>query len=246
MASAPQVSTQHARVLRIALAGTLSPFFSEALKRHAVSLVELDESASVDAVILLPGSNADNVYARMAHGGNLLAAVIDLSGLQSPRADFVAATAGPDSLARGIETAMSLREKCAALAAIPDNADRIGLTALALSITRECDIAPRLNPDRPSMFDYPLLAGIADQRSTLETLAAAKLLKRDFSDRIYLCEDCNGSRLLARDVLLAFAIFSTVHEILYQRIFWFILGACLAASHAQRITKTASPPASQS
>ena len=164
MASAPQVSTQHARVLRIALAGTLSPFFSEALKRHAVSLVELDESASVDAVILLPGSDANSVYARMAHGGNLLAAVIDLSGAQSARADFVAPTAGPDSLARGIETAMSLREKCAVLAAIPNNDDRVGLTVLALSITRECDIAPRLNPDRPSMFDYPLLAGIADQR----------------------------------------------------------------------------------
>ncbi len=200
MASAPQVSTQHARVLRIALAGTLSPFFSEALKRHAVSLVELDESASVDAVILLPGSDANSVYARMAHGGNLLAAVIDLSGAQSARADFVAPTAGPDSLARGIETAMSLREKCAALAAIPNNDDRVGLTVLALSITRECDIAPRLNADRPSMFDYPLLAGIADQRSIVETLAAAKLLKRDFSDRTYLCDDCNGSRMLARDV----------------------------------------------
>ena len=44
-------------------------------------------------------------------------------------------------------------------------------------------------------------------------------------------------------VLLAFAIFSTVHEILYQRIFWFMLGACLAASQARRIARTASPQA---
>ena len=201
MASTYQVSSsQHAHVFRIALAGSLSPFLSEALKRHPVSVVPLESSAALDAVILLPGSEPDKVYGDMLSSGHSLAAVIDLSGANSPRADFAAPTAGPDSLTRAIETVMAMQDKRASFADIPANDDRLGLTALALSISRQRAIEPQLNPDRPTMFDYPLLAGIPDQRSILETLASAKLLKRQFNDRAYLCEGCNGSRMLARDV----------------------------------------------
>lgn len=200
MASTLQVSPHHARVLRVALVGSLSPFLSEALKRYPVSVVPLDNSTRLDAVILLPGAEVDRVYGQMMSGGHMLAAVLDLSGSDSRRADFTAATAGPDSLARGIETALEIHDRRSAFADIPANEDRLGLTALALSVTRQRAIEPQLNPARPAMFDYPLLEGIPDQRSILETLASAKLLKRQFHDRIYLCGGCNGSRMLARDV----------------------------------------------
>lgn len=197
MASTLAVSAT--RLLRVALAGPLSANVSEALRRHAVSIVELNTATPLDAVVLLPGADADSVFARMLYDGHLLASVIDLSGADSPRADFAAPVAGPDSLARGIETAMAISEARSTIAPIPNNDDRLGLTVLALAITRQRDIEPQLNPAQASMFDYPLLAGIAAQRSILETLASAKLLKRRFFERAYLCEDCSGSRMLARD-----------------------------------------------
>ena len=76
-------------------------------------------------------------------------------------------------------------------------------------------------------------------------VAAFILLMKWALSRRDVFPDTMAARCLVL-VLLAFAIFSTVHEILYQRIFWFILGACLAASQAPRIVKTAGPPAPQS
>lgn len=189
--------------LRVALAGPLSAPVSDVLRRHALSVVELGTPEFLDAVILLPGADPASVYARMLHDGHSLAAVIDLSGTHSARADFCADAPGTESIARGLETAAAMREARARVAAIPNNDDRLGLTVLALAITRQRDLEPTLDPRQVSMFDYPLLAGIPAQRHLLEKLAAARLLKATFRERAYLCGTCDGSRLLARDVCVS-------------------------------------------
>lgn len=191
------------RALRVALAGPMTSGIGEALRRHPVSVTELGTAGPLDAVVLLPGADPAGVYARMAQDGHLLAAVLDLSGARSPRADFSAEINAPDGLARGLDTAMLLAEARAAVAPLPDNEDRPGLTALALSITRKRDLEPRLDASLPCMFDYPLLAGIAGPRALLEQLADAGLLKRHFHERAYLCGSCQSSRMLARDVCVA-------------------------------------------
>src|SRR5690606_1072387 len=145
--------------LRVALAGPLSAPVSDALRRHPLSVVELDTHEFLDAVILLPGADPESVYARMLHDGHSLAAVIDLSGAHSARADFCADAPGLDSIARGLETAATVREARTRVAAIPHNDDRLGLTVLALAITRQRDLEPQIDPTQASMFVYPLLAG---------------------------------------------------------------------------------------
>ena len=200
--------------LRVALAGPLSAPVSDVLRRHTLSVVELDTPEFLDAVILLPGADPASVYARMLHNGHSLAAVIDLSGTHSARADFCADVPGNDNIARGLETAAAVREARARIAPFLHDDDRLGLTVLALAITRQRDLEPVLDPTRVSMFDYPLLAGIPEPRHLLETLAAARLLKPTFRERAYLCGACNGSRLLARDVCISCGSSHLVQETL--------------------------------
>src|SRR5690606_9594717 len=84
---APTLAVSAVQQLRVALAGPLSAPVSDVLRRHALSVVELDTPEFLDAVILLPGADPESVYARMLHDGHSLAAVIDLSGAHSARAD---------------------------------------------------------------------------------------------------------------------------------------------------------------
>ncbi|WP_230534179.1 TackOD1 domain-containing metal-binding protein [Microvirga roseola] len=193
------VASQGNGCIRLIPLGELPARFCEMLAQEVELVEEFRPSKVLDAVLLLPGANAEQAIAEMARTGNLLAALLDLTGGNHPRADH-AGQATLDSLARGLEMAVRIRTAIGRLAPIPANDDAGGLTAIALALTRDRSIEPRLNSTVADFVSYPLLAGLKDQRSLLEGLAGAKLLKRRFFERLHVCGECQSARAVPREV----------------------------------------------
>lgn len=190
---------QGSESLRLIAIGDLPVSFQAALAREVELVQEFGHPRTIDAVLLLPGASAERAIAEMSRSGNLLAALLDLSGGNQPRADHTG-EATLQSLARGLEIATQIRNAVRRLAPIPANDDTIGLTVLALAVTRGRSVEPRLTPTVADFIDYPLLAGLKNQRSLLETLAGAKLLKRRFFERLHVCGECQSARAVPREV----------------------------------------------
>jgi len=117
-----------------------------------------------------------------------------------PRADVEINDFGEGSLRYAFQQLQPLLDRLRRLPPIEPGADRAALYVLALAETREQAITAHRAPHIAQTIEYPLLFGVPNPRSVLEGLAEAGLLKRQFFDRLFICRQCNSSRLLVREV----------------------------------------------
>jgi hypothetical protein len=136
----------------------------------------------------------------LPRASNPLAPLITNAPGLGRRIDFTIGDSSPASVASAILLAQPMMHRVAELPAIPLGPDRNRLLALALAYTRQTTIEAAWAPDKSAMIGYPLLLGMADGRTVLEELADEGLLKRSFFDRLFECEHCGSSRLMAREV----------------------------------------------
>lgn len=153
-----------------------------------------------DVIILRDPRDTNELEALFARCSNPAAALIAFDDAIGPRADAVLPAPYPNTLVETIMGLQPLISRVAALPRLPTGTERAGLLTLALAYTRNLPIEPKWQPNQPSAIGYPILAGIAQPRRMLEELAEAGLLRRRFFERLFVCEQCESARVLAREV----------------------------------------------
>jgi hypothetical protein len=161
---------------------------------------ELDPRNESD-LILLPGDPGSSAIGRLiGQASSPAPVIISRSQALGARADLVLADWSAPSLSAAILAVTPLVTRVSELPRLPLSPDRNGLSALALAYTRDCSLAPLLQPNDPAVVAYPLLSGIGIARDVLEELADAGMLRRRFFERLHICQHCDSSRLHAREV----------------------------------------------
>jgi len=158
----------------------------------------LDKPCGLIAV--LSGDNAQVFDTLVAHGQALTPLADFTDNRHLARADVRPGFISTHNLQDALAATQALRERLRRLPSVNKQTDVNAMTALALAETRGTSIAAAFAPGSPSMVDYPLLAGLAQSRATLEALAETGLLWRSYFDRTHVCRHCHSARLLARDV----------------------------------------------
>jgi hypothetical protein len=136
----------------------------------------------------------------MASCSNPAAPLVSCSKQLGARADFVLGDTSSASIASALRLVQPLIERVAALPRMVQGVDRHRLLALTLAYTRNLALEARWDPDGTKMVCYPLLLGIPDPGPMLEELASSGLLRRRFFERVFVCGQCDSSRLLVREV----------------------------------------------
>lgn len=156
-----------------------------------------------DVIILRDPRDTSELEALFARCSNPAAALIAFDDAIGSRADAVLPVPSPNTLLETIMGLQPLIARVAALPRLPTGTERAGLLTLALAYTRNRPIEPNWQPHQPSAIGYPILAGIAQPRRMLEELAEAGLLRRRFFERLFVCEQCESARVLAREVCVS-------------------------------------------
>jgi len=154
-------------------------------------------------LILVPGDpEASAIGELLGQGSSPAPVIISQSSALGARADLVLSDWSASSLSAAIHSVAPVVTRVAELPRLPFGPDRDGLSVLALAYTRECALSPILRPDEPAIVVYPQLFGIRNPRAVLEGLAEAGRLRRQFFERLHLCQYCDSSRLHAREVCM--------------------------------------------
>jgi len=154
-------------------------------------------------LILVPGDpEASAIGELLGQGSSPAPVIISQSSALGARADLVLSDWSASSLSAAIHSVAPVVTRVAELPRLPFGPDRDGLSVLALAYTRECSLSPILRPDEPAIVVYPQLFGIRNPRAVLEGLAEAGRLRRQFFERLHLCQYCDSSRLHAREVCM--------------------------------------------
>ncbi|MEM1436632.1 MAG: hypothetical protein AAGG11_21460 [Pseudomonadota bacterium] len=111
---------------------------------------------------------------------------------------------GPD-LATLVDRLQPLAATIARLRMLPPvttGPDRDATLALVLAATRDLDFKAGWLPGDDGPIGYANLAGMRAQRALLERLADARLLEREFFERLHLCGHCHSPSVHAREVCI--------------------------------------------
>ena len=153
----------------------------------------------VEAVIIASPVDEQDLYERLRQTKTPLCPVVNLSGVHVAREDFFHPSPSPAALEEGIGSIAPILGRLSEVGEIPAQQDRAAFLTLAMAYTRDRPIEAQLDPNRPQMVGYPLLAGIENPRTVLEELARADLLKATFFDRVHVCDRCGSARLIVRE-----------------------------------------------
>jgi hypothetical protein len=159
-----------------------------------------DASTPFGLVALLPGADLEGTLADLAQAGLLAVPIANFTEQPVDRADFQGDYFSATRVHEALSATQSIRDRLRSYPAVPAGSESIPLSILMLAASRETRIAGQLDANTPEGISYPLLRGIDNPRATLEALAEARLLKRLFLDRLYLCGVCGSARVLAREV----------------------------------------------
>ncbi|MFK7913858.1 MAG: hypothetical protein AB8B93_08075 [Pseudomonadales bacterium] len=89
------------------------------------------------------------------------------------------------------------------LPSITTGPDRDATLIMVLAATRELAFSAQWQPTDAGPIGYPNLAGMRSQRALLEQLADARLLQREFFERLHLCGHCESPSIHAREVCIS-------------------------------------------
>ena len=153
-----------------------------------------------DLVYFPHAYHAESFEEFVATSRNPAAPLVAADGSYGARADVVLEHTGPGDLAHACGQLAALAESVANLPEIKRGAERAGLLALALAVSRQRPLEATWRPNQKDVLSYDMLLGLDDARDLLERLADLGLFKRRYHDRLHCCSSCGGSRVFAREV----------------------------------------------
>lgn len=160
----------------------------------------VSETEPYDAVISTPEETSSENLEWLMGGPSPLSTVIVVGSDAGARADYVAESPNVKDLTAGLHIAVHQRELLEAVSDIPFNQDREGLIALGLMFSRGTDIEPVIDAAKSWVMEYPMLGSFMLPQRVLESIADMGLCRRTFSERLHICGECRGARILAREV----------------------------------------------
>lgn len=125
--------------------------------------------------------------------------IINLTGKALKRQDFELEDFTDEKWMRIEEKVISFLTKNVELQHIESSPDYNLLACLALSYTREQEIAAKWQSSVLELVDYPLLSGLRNKRIYLEELKDLKLLSSSPFEKVHICSSCSSSRLSVRE-----------------------------------------------
>ena len=164
------------------------------------SLQFVRKSGDYGLLVLLPGTNLDELFQELLNSGKLAVPIADFSGRLGSRADFTANFASSEKFREAIASTQPIRDRLNELPPIKADENVAALSALAIAYSRDKLIPARFDPKIREAISYPTLMGISEPRKLMEDLVDAHLVSRQFFDRLHLCGQCKSSRILAREV----------------------------------------------
>lgn len=159
-----------------------------------------DADSPFGLVSLLPGADVSGTLMDLGKRGLLAVPVADFTGEAAERADFRAEYFSAAMLHESLAATHPIRDRLRQYPKIPEGPEGVPLSILMLAASRETEITGQIDAGTPNGIGYPLLTGLERPKATLEALAEARLLRRRFLDRLYLCRVCKSARVFAREV----------------------------------------------